>query len=313
MSSDQARDEHYSLLWLENIDACYDNPRERPEDPRARLVDAVDFVLHFQTKFEQALERGNRDDAFAYLQRANTIWQVLTMEFAGWITEGWAECQPELRDPKWMKRPRPLLRHLLEVQDKKELRPPATHPLDPVPVLLPRWLHEELQTSLEALDRGEVRPLVEHLGGRGFGYSKLVAKLQVVIRIRYEHGTGKNLGQTRKALARKLGLHVDTPRAWEQEELPKRIPDLPELLSMAERAGKLSAELAADPTYCEKEFEYKPFEYEGPHVFIDTDFDREDRVIPSDELRTLIEAIRKEPLEAFAKRCKSILDMKVGE
>jgi hypothetical protein len=187
-----------------------------------------------------------------------------------------------ITDPKMRRR---LLRALIAQQEAAI--PPMHHQaLDPVAVLIPRSLFKDLREALAALDVGEVLPFVERTATQSqAAWTWNQARSRAVEHVHFLVGYGWQLKDARPEVGSSMGVSADTLRDWERtlrsiddDRYSLDLP-LPSRIKIARGAGKLGARLEGDPEFGSRDGE----------------------TIGADEM-AMFDALRIEPLDAFAKR-----------
>lgn len=120
-------------------------------------------------------------------------------------------------------------------------------------VCLPPALHTELVSALDALNLGEVRPLLapEGTGMHGRPYTLAMHRWRAVTRVHYLVGTGFKRSIAEEQVAAAFGVSPHTLRSWETRSLPEVLgaDQLKKDVALARRAGELARLLERDPDY----------------------------------------------------------------
>jgi hypothetical protein len=253
----------------------YFNQRQRNDlpPPAERAEQAIHLLRVYKGLYETARTEGRDEDAVNLLQTGRAIWSILTAGF------GWLHDTPGLSPvPQRTSQARQLL--LLQLSQFIDAIP-STHrrAIDPVPVMLPRWLHQSLLSALAALDAGEVREPLDPIKGRRHSAATWDAQRLMALRhVHYLHGRGLGLGKARDRVGRMMGVSPHTLREWKKTMSDEVSADL----DVARAAGEMSVELEEDTTL-------------GTH---------RDAPLGGRAYETVIE-FREEPLAAFAARYRA--------
>ena len=209
-----------------------------------RSIRAVEALRQKRDEYDRA--KASQDIAGAILatSKAKVIWQLLTLEIGDWLIDkgfGNSVLAPDELLPS-----RFILTQQLDLQS--ELGPHPHRPaIDPVPVLLPRWVLIELRSALAALDVGEVHDLVKPTpsGRHGDAWSWDQMRALAVEHVAYLRGQGLNKQIARSRVAAAMKIPANSLRDWESNQ--ELIRDTEDALE----AGKLKVILDDNPRYAE--------------------------------------------------------------
>lgn len=130
-----------------------------PAGASGRTVQAFEMLHVLSIVHQAAVDAGDIDQAIHTAARGRIVWQLLTHEFVPWLFD---EPLPDRRlsqPDDWAGCERIALSVVLAMH--RDLGPHPHRPaIDPVPVLIPRWLLDRLAGALEALGDGEVQDIV---------------------------------------------------------------------------------------------------------------------------------------------------------
>lgn len=226
------------LLWQSLVpDGCPIETR----DERCSL--GLDHLKFLQSRYQAAQAEKNDQETMMSWSLGLLTWQLLSVEVAGWLS---AEPLP-VDEEKYGSFERIALSAILKLQRE---RTPPTHrdAFEALPVLIPTWLVDELIYSLDALDQGEVQPLVEpRLTGRNrYSYSQDRYRVEALCRVEFFVGEGDTRGRAETRVAKAMGHGPETLRDW-RKQLAQRQAGFQDKLSAARAAGKISVAVRDDP------------------------------------------------------------------
>lgn len=215
-----------------------------PDPTATRAAQAVEVLDLCHEVYKAALAQGDEDRASLSLQRGRAAWALLANEKAYWLL-GLPGLNRDPKDPtSWLGLERVALTTEIELSDL--LFPPPHRPaIDPVPLLLPRWLFERLRDALSALAEGEVQDIFRPAlhGRHDDAWSWDVMRRRAIEHIGFLHGTGVTLQMARQRVAAAMKVSPDTLRDWSTETGNK------ERLQIAKQAGEYQLQLIADPEF----------------------------------------------------------------
>lgn len=194
---------------------------------------------------------GSDEEAFLALARARLTWQLLNQEAYGWLVS--ASPGDELGDAEiWQED----AQRAAALSLGRHLAPGgAVHreAVDPVAVMLPRWLAKSISDGLEALHRGEVQPIFQPTTGgqhgQAFTWEKM--RLRAVQHVAFFSGTGSTKKSARQRVELATKIKSDTLRDWEIDLKKKPLERF--MIEWARRAGELSLVLEHTPDYAKSD------------------------------------------------------------
>jgi hypothetical protein len=242
-------DDHLESLWATLV---YPYVDALPETARDKPIAAVYVILALQRKMS-----GNpnpRDpNRLEQLKHLVSVWGLLSSTLGSHVfdlltdcigvEENWFDAQ------SWDERERSGLEYLLSFQDVWA-PPNYRSAIDPVSIVLPRWMFDSLRVALQALEKGEVhaivQPSVTGRHDRPWTWDEMRAR--ALEHVAFLCGQGLNKTTARKRVGKAMkNVSVNTLRAWEKRDRP--IFDLELRLRTAYGAGKLLIVRADNPEY----------------------------------------------------------------
>lgn len=226
-------------LWESYLPALAD---EGANEPRA--IRAIEAIASARRDWEAAQAQQDIVGVVMATGRARMLWQLLSIEVGDWIADDRLGLSPL--------QPGSLLGSRYELADNlarhSESGPHPHRPaVDPVPVLLPRWVLIELRAALAALDEGEtldiVRPVAS--GRHGSAWSQDLMRATALQHVAFLHGQGQTKKVAQQRVAARMNIPATTLRDWERDEALKSGCEV------AYEAGKLKNILDDDPKYAE--------------------------------------------------------------
>jgi hypothetical protein len=211
-----------------------------------RVVLAVEMLRMLRTLYEEAEQAGDEDRAMHAAARGRMVWQLLSLEFGDWLLDGAGLSRSLTQAEGWDGQERAALKFILLIHE--ELGPHPHRPaVDPVPVLLPRLLLQNLAGALEALDDGEVqdvvRPAVAGRHGNAWSWDRMRAG--ALEHVAFLHGQGQTKKVAQQRVAARMGIPATTLRDWERDGAIKGGYEA------AFEAGKLKIIFEDEPKYAE--------------------------------------------------------------
>jgi hypothetical protein len=217
------KEELIEALWAKHV---YPFLEKKPSTREERAQAALIALEHLRSRFDRASTGGATITPRLIQLEAAKVWSLFVTETAGWLlpfdlSMSKDDYAPELKqasneanDTSFLLSFRSLLRYLLLPTVSRTFAPV----LDPVAVLLPQWLFEMLADSMDALEKGEVHPLVEPStpGKHGPAWSWDNARVRAVQHVNFLAGTGvtKEIARQRVSAALKR-VPVATLLDWE--------------------------------------------------------------------------------------------------
>lgn len=211
---------------------------------RTRGKAAVEFLDGLRLAHEDAREKGDIDLAIKATDRAFAVWSLIGIEFGAWMLD---EVSFDFRCRPANGNTRAVLLH--QLHRAREIFPPGhASQLDAAPVLLPRWLLDELTEALQALTKGEVQPLLAAAPNRRHdeAWTRDEMRVRALQHVEFLRGQGLSVGLARKRVALAVGAAVDTLRKWEVE-CREHVRDLAGRLEWARVAGEIKVRRESDP------------------------------------------------------------------
>jgi hypothetical protein len=190
---------------------------------------------------------GGDFEAETALLKARLTWQLMTLEAHSWLSES---------SPGDTLYPQNLLQDDVQGVARECLGAHlitggALHQkgIDPVPVLLPRWVAQAVLDGFDGLAHGETQPIFQAAPStrKGDAYTWNKMRLRAVQHVAFlvGYGSTKKSAQQRVSLA--TNIKVGTLRDWETDF--KKGPVEKFQIQWAKGAGELSAVLEHNPNY----------------------------------------------------------------
>lgn len=226
-------------LWQSHVD---DGIVAADQD---RLVAAVEAIRLLREVASRALAEDDEASASVAQTKGRALWALITAELAGWMLD--LPGLPAANDSEaWDGRER------VAVLGQIALSAIGTSPLhreavDPASLILPRWLLKRLQHALEALEDGEVQPMVLPIisGRHGPSWSWDKMRLRAAQHVAFLNGQGIPVTLARQRVGSLTAVPPETLRKWEVE-----FSAHPET-SAARGAGELKVIFEDTPRYAE--------------------------------------------------------------
>lgn len=204
-----------------------------------RLESALRLLRACRHIFEEATAASDEDRALGALNHGRAIWTLIAVEAADWLVD-----TPGLdvaNESRWSERARAVLIGQLYFATTAI---PPTHraAIDPVPVMLPKWLFSRLVDAMEALDKGEVHPIVQPAaGGRHDApWTWDMMRARALEHVAFLHGQGVALQIARRRVGAAMKVAAATLRAWETE-CRRSVYNLNARIATARDAGDIKA------------------------------------------------------------------------
>ncbi|MCJ2111927.1 hypothetical protein MKK64_12045 [Methylobacterium sp. E-025] len=211
-----------------------------------RTMQAVAMLRTLRLLHEEAVNANDKDQATHTAARGRMVLQLLTLEFGEWLLDAFELSRRLTHASDWEECERVALSFLLQIHE--ELGPHPHRPsIDPVSILVPRWLLRKLAGALEALNDGEVqgmlRPSVVGRHGDAWSWDKMRAG--ALDHVAFLHGQGQTKKMAQQRVAARMNIPAATLRDWERDATLKRGYEA------AYEAGKLKIVFEDDPRYAE--------------------------------------------------------------
>ncbi|WP_267428623.1 hypothetical protein [Methylobacterium sp. GC_Met_2] len=210
----------------------------------SRSIRAIEAIASARGDWEAARAQHDIVGAIVATSRARMLWQLLSIEIGGWIAEDDVGNTALERAS--------LLGSRFELKGNltshSEAGPHPHRPaVDPVPVLLPRWVLTELRTALAALDEGETHDIVRPIatGRHGNAWSQDQMRAGALEHVAFLHGQGQTKKIAQQRVAAQMNVPATTLRDWERDIL------LRGGCEAAFEAGKLKIIFDDNPNYAE--------------------------------------------------------------
>ncbi|WP_156453592.1 hypothetical protein [Methylobacterium sp. CCH5-D2] len=208
---------------------------------------ACELLRNYKKWSEIAESIGRSDEALVDddpLRRSATgylIWQLLSLDAATWTLSevvgspenGWSGIPARMK-----------LQAYLNMQVAAQW-PSHGRAIDPMPLFIPRELVIELIEAMDALDRGEVLPILEPVpnGRHDTSWQWDVMRTRALQYVEFLRGQGQTKKNALSLVAIATGVSVHTLRDWETTIEPT------EPIEPAFEAGKIKFRQGIDPTY----------------------------------------------------------------
>ena len=162
-TSRESHQRNLQQLWETHVFTWVERPGETGIE---RQKQAVDVLASRRRQYEEAVARGEKEEALRIAVEARAVWTLLAIETGAWTVEVPAlllsivngEVTGE-RASKGNAERLALESHLFLQEDA--ITEPLRRVIDPVPMMLPQWLFQSLRNAIAALEFGEVQPLVQ--------------------------------------------------------------------------------------------------------------------------------------------------------
>jgi len=244
----------------------------KPADSAGRQRAALEVLQMLQAV---GASETNPERRMIIYEKASVVWQLLAGEVGCWMStiDPSAGLFENIGDDPLQEQAR--LRALVSLQDA--VAPPAHRgAMDPVALMLPRRLFNNLLRALRALRDGEVQPILAPTksGRHNEPWSHDQARLRAVEHVCFIEGQGVAKGIARARVQAATKIARETLREWETEFGHGKFLSR---LSLARSTGALQQKLIADPEFGK----------------------RDGDILDAHEFDLLVELTRREPLAAF--------------
>jgi hypothetical protein len=217
-------------------------------------LEVASKVLELQrAEYDQALKfvdpevLGGDFEAKTALLKARLTWQLMTLEAHSWLAES---------APGDSLYPQDLLQDDVQGVARECLGAHlatggALHEkgIDPVPVLLPRWVAQAVADGFEGLAQGETQPIFQAAASnkKGDAYTWDKMRLRAVQHVAFLVGSGSTKKSARDRVELATRIKFDTLRDLETDLRKNPWPKLQ--IEWAKKAGELSVVLEHNPSY----------------------------------------------------------------
>ncbi|WP_342108084.1 hypothetical protein [Methylobacterium sp. SI9] len=211
-----------------------------------RIIQGIEAIFAARSDHRFAKNRGDVVAMLLTASRGRLLWQLLTVELADWMLEDGIVLSLTNR-ADW-DHPRTPLKALLDYCAESG-SPLHRDAIEPAPLLLPRWLLNELRSALDALDEGEVHDLVRPIeGGRhGDAWTWDQMRACALEHVGFLHGQGIAKQIARRRVSAQTSISEGALRDWERNE------ELNEGFKDALEAGRLKIIFEDNPRYAESD------------------------------------------------------------
>lgn len=181
------------------------------------------------------------------LLKARLTWQLMTLEAHSWLAES---------SPGDSLYPQDLLQDDVQGVARECLEAHLTtggalheKAIDPVPILLPRWVAQAVMDGLDGLAHGETQPIFQAAASnkKGDAYTWDKMRLRAVQHVAFLVGTGSTKKSARDRVELATRIKSDTLRDLETDF--KKNPWSKIQIDWAKKAGQLSDLLERNPSY----------------------------------------------------------------
>lgn len=217
-------------------------------------LEAASKVLELQrAEYDEALKSvdpevpGGDFEARAALFKARLTWQLMTLEAHSWLAES---------SPGDSLYPQDLLQDDAQGVARECLGAHLTtggalheKGIDPVPVLLPRWVAQAVVDGFDGLAHGETQPIFQATPSnrKGDAYTWNKMRLRAVQHVAFLVGCGSTKKSAQQRVSLATNIKVGTLRDWETDFKKEFLENLQ--IQWAKGAGGLSVVLEHNPNY----------------------------------------------------------------
>lgn len=234
--------EAYVYSWLNT----------KPTTDAERYQAALDVIAMFR-EYHALAEKESDDTKMMFaISRANAAFQLLAADVIRWTVS----C-PKLPDffatDSWQgKEENALFDYLVDTQDNL----PTSHKnaVDPVTMILPRWLYQRLVNALDALKVGDVHDFVspEPGGKHSAPWGWYQFRVRALQHVAYLNGKGVGKMKAREQVAQAMKISPKTLREWEGE-CKEVVEGVEKHLAWAHEAGRFAVKRELDPGYAKND------------------------------------------------------------
>lgn len=230
-------------LWSSYVLESYPDTKPDTED---RAISAIKLLENLRTIHADAKEKGDTEKVARSIDLGLSVWSLLSIELGDWLVD-WPGSDVRNQEEYEGKEQRALIYKLALANEV--FFPSHAAQIDLVPLILPRWLHVLLLNGMQALQKGEVQPLLEpNVSNRHDAtWTRDEMRARALQHVEFLKGQGFGVGVARKRVAIATGTAIDTLRKWEAE-CGALVKDLPHRLLVARDAGEIKARIDADPS-----------------------------------------------------------------
>lgn len=210
-----------------------------------RLQNAVRSIQMLRNVHERAIASGEDDNALSALASARQLLSLVTAELADWMID--LPGSTRSSDPNgWAGRPRYALRSQIALSDA--ISPLHREAVDPVALVLPRWLFSMLSASMDALEHGEVHTLLEPAtnGRHDQSWTWDQMRRRAVDHVYFLCGQNWPVTKARSKISAIIKASSTTLRGWELDLKKSGYSS-----DIAMKAGELKLILEENPRYAE--------------------------------------------------------------
>lgn len=219
-----------------------------PPEGRDRSEIAIEVLRLLQTLYKEGVDQGDEVLTMMAPAQGRVVLQLLSLEIGGWLLGGFDLGRDIMRPEEWVGLERVALRSVLMMHEKSG--PPTHRPaLDPMPILMPRWIMQRLANALDALDQGEVQELVRPrtVGRHSDTWSWDQMRACALEHVAHLRGQGNQAQFAQRRVAVAMKISTETLRSWD------KLPGINADRSTAKEAGKLKILLDDDPDFAKRD------------------------------------------------------------
>lgn len=240
-----------------------DKRKEAECDPRLpQELLAIALVLKCKAEYIAAVADRDFEKAVSALYSARRTWQFACVDIAGWLVDIWppiggAQERLQVRDD-WAGDEQRALSMSIQHQIGRDMAGILDGEydtlIDPVPIVIPRWLIESLMDALQALPYGEVRQIVKpsSSGRHGEAWTLNKMRLRALEHVAFMCARGgSNKIDAQRRVAKVMNISVRTLQDWDNE-LSSEIMNQQRVQS-ARMAGELQQQIDDDPSLSEED------------------------------------------------------------
>lgn len=232
-------------LWDAYVLKIY-GPDEQNEE-RNRSHKALEVLGLLRTLYEEGLDRDDEVVSVMAPAQGRVVQQLLSLEFGEWLLGGLDLGRSIMRPDEWIGLERIALRSILTMHEKAG--PPTHRPvLDPMLILMPRWIAQRLADALDALDHGEVQDLLrpKTVGRHNDTWSWDQMRARALEHVAHLRGQDYQAQVAQRRVAVAMKVSPETLRSWD------KVPSLKAGCELALQAGQLKTLLDDDPDYARR-------------------------------------------------------------
>lgn len=231
-------------LWDAHVLPFVKSPPVSQVDRELALLEAL---RHYRLEAKSATAHKPPHSLIQWAQaieNGRIVWTLLAMEAASWMLDNDPLDHNRIEYSESLS-PEGLRRQIISLL-RSETSEFFSDVLDPVGILIPRRLVNDLRRALIALDFGTALPIVAPAVG-GSKYPQAILRSMAVKHVQFLAGQGIKLKVARARVSAATGTPVSTLRDWEGDMKADVMGQL--YLKRARAAGELDRLLESNPDY----------------------------------------------------------------